>query len=136
MNIKHHWPIELHTASHHQLWIIASYRHSLIHKLNSSSRHKMNVKKCFVSKCKYYIFVLSVLYLLQIYGVEHVCSYMPIWFLHLWTLPSILTNSNVCRTLLNVSSALVLNASYSCGKSKSRWICNRFGPISKKYSLP
>ena len=64
MNIKRSWPVELHTTSHHQLWVI-SYRNCTIYKLNISSRQKMNVNKYFVSKCKYYIFILSVLHVLQ-----------------------------------------------------------------------
>ena len=63
VNIKCSWPAELHTTSHHLLWIITKYRNCSVHKLNSSSRQKVNVRKNFVSKCKYYIFILSVILL-------------------------------------------------------------------------
>ena len=73
MNIKHHWLAELQTISHHQLWIITSYRNCSIQKLNSSSKQKMDVRKYFVSECKYYIFILSVICVLQ-YLLYRTCT--------------------------------------------------------------
>ena len=91
----------------------------------------------------------------NIFCIEHVCICIPIWFLHLWTLPSVLTNSNVGQTLLNglikrMGSVylqlwcqmlfivlVVFEEDYSVlEKFKTRWICNRSGSNFRKYSLP
>ena len=122
--------------------IITSYRHCLIHKLKDSfSRQKMNAKKFFVSKCIIFSYYLCYMYY-NIYGVEHVCSYMPIWFLHLWTCHLYWLTSMAaelywieCLDEENekcLSSALVLNASYNC---RFWWELLWFRKIQNKVNL-